>query len=188
MSKKLNIKQISANFLLVCGMVSALCATFVQVKGTFFPEKEAAVEEVYEESAEEVYEEPTEEMPELPPYVPEPEPVSVPLAPEIRHVGKPTRSTSRELLYSNAPKPEPKEEPNFVMQQQESIVKAQQQVEQLKKDLDVQNELHKQQIKTKSLQAPEPTDYTWIIILVSLAAVGGGIILRKKIVKEVKEI
>lgn len=111
MSKKLNLKQISANFLLVCGMISALCATFVQVKDTFLPEKEAVVEEVMEEA--------------------------------------PIDSSAGDT-------------PDYQMQQQ------------------------------VTMSAPPETSshgYTWIIILVvSLAAVGGGIILRKKIVKEVKEI
>ena len=45
MKKKLTLKQISANFLLVCGMVSALCATVAQVKTTFFPEKRVTTNE-----------------------------------------------------------------------------------------------------------------------------------------------
>jgi LPXTG-motif cell wall-anchored protein len=36
---KLNIKKLSADFLLVCGMVSALCTAFVQIKDTFFKEE-----------------------------------------------------------------------------------------------------------------------------------------------------
>lgn len=113
MSKKLDLKQISANFLLVCGMISALCATFVQVKDTFFPEEEPVIEEVLQE------------------------------APIDSKAG---------------------DTPDIQQMQQEAV----------------------------TMSAPPETSghgYTWIIILVvSLAAVGGGIILRKKIVKEVKEI
>jgi hypothetical protein len=111
MSKKLDLKQISANFLLVCGMISALCATFVQVKDTFFPEEEPVIEEVIQE------------------------------APIDSKAGDTPDVQAQQYVTMSAP--------------------------------------------------PETSGhgYTWIIILVvSLAAVGGGIILRKKIVKEVKEI
>jgi hypothetical protein len=37
--RNFNLKKIAADFLLLCGMVSALCTTFIQVKDTFFKEE-----------------------------------------------------------------------------------------------------------------------------------------------------
>jgi len=125
MSKKLNLKQISANFLLVCGMISALCATFVQVKDTFFKEEKVTEDEVAI----------TQTIQGLPPGA--------------------TVNKSMEL-------PVPVDQP-------------------LALPID--------QPMTQSMPPEASSDYTWIIVIVvSLVAVGGGIILRKQIVKEVKEI
>lgn len=123
MSKKLSLKQISANFLLVCGMISALCATFAQVKSTFFKEERVSKNEAAHIS---------QTIQGLPPGT---------------HISK-----TLDIQI-----PEEGDQPDT-------------------------------QPMTQSMP-PESTDYTWIIILVvSVAAVGGGIILRKQIAKEIKEI
>jgi hypothetical protein len=116
MSKKLNLKQISANFLLVCGMISALCATFAEVKDTFFKEERTTKNEA--------------------------------AITQTIH-GLPPGATVSKTMDINIPEDQP---------------------------------------VTQSMQIEESRDYTWIIILViSLTAVGGGIILRKQLTKEIKE-
>lgn len=153
---KFNLKNISGNFLLICGLVTALCTTWTQVKDTFFKAEEKPVAMA---SVAKAPEQPMmmQTIQGMPPGATVSKTVVIPVAGGIELSLAASEHKVKEVIPPLLKSPKPISAP-------EAPVVAQ--------------------------SAPEvKKSYLWIgLLVVSLVAMIGGYILRKQIVKEVKEI